>query len=368
MTEHDDNSGRPAQAHTKRPLRAALLVVAALAVLAGLAGGWLAMDARRVLQSPMTIPPGGFVYELESGTTLRQMAAELAEAGVLSKPRYLVWQARLDGRAGAVKAGEYEIRPGTTPLALLDQLIEGKVVQHALTVVEGWTFAQLMQSIAAHRALDHTLTDLSPDAVMERIGYPGVHPEGRFFADTYHFPRHTTDRDFLRRAYDRMSEFLAAAWPARAENLPLASPEEALVLASIVEKETGTPQERPLIASVFVNRLRKGMRLETDPSVIYGMGEAFDGNLRRADLRRDTAYNTYTRKGLPPTPIAIPGAASIRAVLHPARDDALFFVATGDGSHHFSDTYDEHREAVERYQLGRGRDAAPRPAAEASGD
>ncbi|MDX1434784.1 MAG: endolytic transglycosylase MltG [Gammaproteobacteria bacterium] len=367
MTEQEDNSSERRETRTGVRLRALALASVGLVALAALGGAWLMMDARRVLHSPMTIPPEGFVYELASGTTLRQMAAELADAGVLEEPRYLVWQARIDGRAGAIKAGEYDIRPGTTPLALLDQLVEGRVLQHALTVVEGWTFAQLLASVAAHPALDHTLADLPPETIMERIGYPGVHPEGRFFADTYHFPRHTTDRAFLRRAYDRMSEFLAAAWPARASDLPLASPEEALVLASLVEKETGAPEERPLIASVFVNRLRRGMRLETDPSVIYGLGEAFDGNLRRADLRRDTPYNTYTRKGLPPTPIAIPGAAAIRAVLHPARDDALFFVAKGDGSHYFSETYEEHREAVERYQLGRGRDATPQRAMEAPG-
>ena len=368
LTEREDNSA--ASGESRRSRRYVVLAVAVAVGVAILAVGWLLADARRVLRSPMDVPAEGLVYELHRGTSLQQMAAELAEAGVLSQPRYLVWQARWDGRAGAIKAGEYEIRPGTTPLAFLDRLVEGKVVQHALTVVEGWTFEQLMASVASHPALTHTLEDLSREQIMERLGYPGVDPEGRFFADTYHFPRHTTDRAFLRRAYARMTEFLAEAWPRRAADLPLASPQEALILASIVEKETGTPAERPRIASVFINRLRKGMRLETDPSVIYGMGERFDGDLRRADLRRDTPYNTYTRKGLPPTPIAIPGAASIRAVLHPARDDALFFVAKGDGSHHFSATYEEHRRAVKRYQLGGGRrhdDAVPRTPPEASG-
>lgn len=367
MTEHQDSPGRPG---TGRHVRLAGALAGVVVVLAACAAGWLAMDARRVLESPMSIPPQGLVYELHKGTSLQQLAADLAAAGVLSRPEYLVWRARWDGRAGAIKAGEYEIRPGTTPLALLDQLVEGKVLQHALTVIEGWNFGQLMAAVDAHPALTHTLEGVPSETIMDRLGHPGTHPEGRFFADTYHFPRHTTDEAFLRRAYARMSAFLAEAWSERASGLPLSSSEEALVLASIVEKETATPDERPLIAGVFINRLRKGMRLETDPSVIYGLGKGFDGNLRRADLRRDTPYNTYTRTGLPPTPIAIPGPAAILAVLHPRVDDALFFVAKGDGSHHFSATYDEHRKAVERYQLRRGgRDDSdpPGPSRERSG-
>lgn len=350
MTEADEKP--------KRGRRGLIRVVAGLVVallVVSLGAGLYVAEQRRGLDEPLSVPAEGFGYVLPPGTSLNRVARDLAASGVLANPRALAVYARWHDLAGRIKAGEYRIAPGTTPIALLDQFVAGRVVQHALTVVEGWTFEQMLQAIAADERLEHTLTGLSNEAIMSRIGLAGVHPEGRFFADTYYFPRGTSDADFLRRAYGAMADFLADAWAGREPGLPLKSPDEALILASIVEKETGAAVERPRIAGVFVERLRKGMRLETDPTVIYGMGDAFDGNLRRRDLRTDTPYNTYTRKGLPPTPIAIPGPDAIRAALHPHSDGALFFVSKGDGSHHFSATYEEHQQAVNRYQKRRRR-------------
>jgi peptidoglycan lytic transglycosylase G len=329
------------------------VLIAILVVTA--AAGWFLVDQRRGLDEPLAVARDGFEYMLPAGASLNRVTQDLAASGVLANPRALVIYARWYGRAGAIKTGEYRIDPGTTAITLLDQLVAGRVVQHALTLVEGWTFEQMMTAVAADQRLEHTLTGLAPDEIMARLGFAGVHPEGRFLPDTYYFTRGTSDVAFLRRAYGAMSDFLAGAWAGREQGLPFKTPEEALILASIVEKETGEAGERPRIAGVFVKRLRKGMRLETDPTVIYGLGDAFDGRLRRRDLRDDTPYNTYVRKGLPPTPIAMPGAAAIQAVLRPLVDSALFFVAKGDGSHYFSATYEEHRRAVERYQKRRHR-------------
>ncbi len=330
-----------------------LVGVVITVLLLGAAASWFVIEQRRALDEPLAVPQEGFEYVLPAGTSLNTVAQDLAASGVLANPRSLVIQARWSGRAGAIKAGEYLIEAGTTAMTLLDQLIAGRVVQHALTLVEGWTFKQMMAAIDADERLEHMLTGLAADEIMARLGLAGVHPEGRFFADTYYFPRGTSDVAFLSRSHAAMNRFLANAWAGRDQGLPLKSQDEALILASIVEKETGKAGERQRIAGVFVERLRKGMRLETDPTVIYGMGDAFDGNLRRRDLRTDTPYNTYVRKGLPPTPIAMPGSAAIEAVLHPHADGALFFVAKGDGSHHFSSTYKEHQQAVNRYQKHR---------------
>lgn len=350
MTERDD------EAKPRRPWLLRLIAgIAGLVIVVGIGAALYVTHERRALDEPMAVPAAGFELVLSPGTSLNRVARDLAAQGVLANPRALAIYGRWHDLAGRIKAGEYRIEPGTTPIGFLEQLVEGRVVQHALTVVEGWTFQQLLEAMAVDERLEHTLGGLSDEAIMTRIGHPGVHPEGRFFADTYHFPRGTTDAEFLRRAHRAMSDFLAAAWAGREEGLPLKSAEEALILASIVEKETGEARERPRIAGVFVERLRKGMRLETDPTVIYGMGDSFDGNLRRRDLRTDTPYNTYTRKGLPPTPIAIPGPDAIRAALHPQTDGSLYFVSKGDGSHHFSATYQEHQQAVNRYQKRRHR-------------
>jgi UPF0755 protein len=261
--------------------------------------------------------------------------------------------AHFSGDATRIKAGEYEVPAGTTPPALLDLLISGKVIQRAVTLVEGWTFRQVLAALSEDTRLVKELGKAAPGDVMERLGRSGQHPEGRFFPDTYNFTKGTTDLDILRRAYERMEQVLAQEWEQRREDLPLATPEEAVILASIVEKETGLASERPAIAGVFIRRLELGMKLQTDPTVIYGLGDAFDGNLTRAHLRGDTPYNTYVHPGLPPTPIALPGRQAIHAVLHPEDGDSLYFVAKGDGSHHFSTNLAEHNRAVRQYQLGR---------------
>jgi UPF0755 protein len=328
---------------------ASLIIVLLVAAVA--AGGWLVMDLRRFLETPLAVGEG-LDYSVPAGASLRGVARDLARRGVVDRPRYLLWLARWRAVDDRIKAGEYHVPAGTRPRGLLDLMVSGRVRQYALTLVEGWSFAEVRAAIAEHPQIESTLADADAGAVMAALGHADQHPEGRFFPDTYHFPAGTTDVEFLARAHDTMARVLAAQWADRAEGLPYARPDEALVMASIVEKETGVPQERPAIAGVLVRRLLRDMRLQTDPTVIYGLGEAFDGNLTRAHLRTDNPYNTYTRAGLPPTPICMPGRAAIHAALHPADGDALYFVARGDGSHHFSATLREHNRAVHRFQLG----------------
>lgn len=320
---------------------------------ASLGIGWLWIDYRNFLQTPLRLPSEGITYTLNPGGSTASIGRELTQRGILDSPRYFRLLARQDPNAGRLKAGEYRIPPGTTPPQLLDLLANGRAIQYAVTLVEGWTFRQVRKALEADDRLRQTLGGVEDGEVMNRLGRAGDHPEGLFLPDTYHFPRGSDDLGVLRRAMGAMDQVLTEEWVGRAEDLPLDTPYEALILASIVEKETGLAEERPQIAGVFVRRLRKGMLLQTDPTVIYGMGEAFDGNIRRADLRRDTPYNTYTRAGLPPTPIAMPGRAAIRAVLHPAAGDSLYFVARGDGGHVFSATLKEHNRAVRKYQLKR---------------
>jgi UPF0755 protein len=325
-----------------------------LAVLVGsLALGWLAMNLRDFAVAPMTLPEEGSVVHVAPGSTLRQVADTLHQQGAIAEPRYFVWLGRWAGVATQLKAGDYRADPHMTPEQLLDRIVAGQAVQYALTLVEGWTFRQVLTAVRADTRLEQSLAGLSEPEIMARLGAAELHPEGRFWPDTYHFARGTTDLEFLKRAYDTMRQELENLWTTRAEGLPLASPDEALTLASIVEKETAVPDEYAKIAGVFVRRLEKGMRLQTDPTVIYGLGERFDGNLRREDLQQDTPYNTYTRKGLPPTPIALPGKAALTATLHPQAGDALYFVARGDGSHYFSATLEEHNRAVREFQLRR---------------
>ncbi|MGD8588759.1 MAG: endolytic transglycosylase MltG [Chromatiales bacterium] len=326
-----------------------LLGLLTLALSLSLAWAWMEYDSFR--SKPLILPEQGLVYNLEPGSSVTSLAADLAARGVIEKPILLRLLARLSRQADRLKAGEYRIPQGTTPVQLLQLLASGKVIQYPLTLVEGWTFRQVMAVVEAHDALQHTLTDLSDQEIMQRLGYPDQHPEGRFYPDTYHFPRGESDVAFLKRAYRRMQQVLSEAWAQRDKALPFESPDEALILASIVERETGLPDERARIAGVFIRRLRKGMLLQTDPTVIYGMGERYDGNIRRRDLETDTPYNTYLRQGLTPTPIAMPSGASIRAVLHPEEGKALYFVATGDGGHHFSNSLKEHNRAVRKYQL-----------------
>ncbi len=327
--------------------RLGALLLVTLLVVAGL----LTWHYRDFLATPLALDAEGQVIELPRGAGLRRISDDLATRGIIDSPDLLVLHGRLSGLDTALKAGEYRLEPGLTPRGLLDLFANGQVMLHSLTLVEGWTFAQALAAVRAKPELTATLEGLDPATVMARLDLEGQHPEGRFFPDTYHFPRGTTDLEFLRRAYETMQEVLERAWTMRAEGLPYDDPYLALVLASIVEKETSVPDERAEVAGVFVRRLHKGMRLQADPTVIYGLGEGFDGNLRRRDLRADTPYNTYTRHGLPPTPIALPGRGAIEAVLNPAEGKALYFVATGDGRHVFAETLAEHEANVRRYQL-----------------
>lgn len=337
--------------------------LAALALAALLAGGygavaWLggAYHAPGPAQAAIRI-------EVVPGSTVRGVLGRLAAAGALAHPRLTELYLRLHGRRFNIKAGEYEVPAHASAAAIVALLAEGRVVLEQLTVVEGTTFADFRQELESDPHIRATLRGRSVAELMQAIGHAGEQPEGRFFPDTYRFASGTPETDILRVAYDKMSQVLAAAWAERLPDLPLRTPYEALILASIVEKETGLASERPLIAGVFIGRLRKGMRLQSDPTVIYGMGPQYAGDIRTRDLITDTPYNTYTRAGLPPTPIALPGRESIMATVRPMETGALYFVATGDGdgAHHFSATLAEHDAAVRHY-LARLREQGLLPA------
>ncbi len=327
---------------------ALVLIVVVAAAAASLTAAWVWLED--YLDTPLTLAAPARL-DVAPGRSLAGIADELGARGALAHPRVLALYGRYTGQATAIQAGEYEIAQGTTPRTLLDQLVAGRVTQYSVTLVEGWTFRQALAAIQSHPAVTVTLDpQLDPQALASELGLDG-HPEGQFFPDTYVFRRGVSDARLLGRARTAMQERLAAAWEARADGLPIDTPYEALILASIIEKETALSDEQPQIAGVFARRLQRGMRLQTDPTVIYGLGDAFDGNLRRRDLETDTPYNTYTRHGLPPTPIALPGAGALAAAVTPKDGDALYFVATGkgDGSHHFSATLEEHNRAVRRY-------------------
>ena len=325
-----------------------LFIVMTLLLLAATA---ITMSLYRSFQvAEISVPEEGMIYTIPAGTSLKQLAFDLQRHGIIDQPRFFVMLGRELDAARSLKTGEYTLLRGMTPRSLLEQVTDGQVIQYSLTIIEGQTFREMLARIASHAVIEHTLEGLDDGEIMARLGHPGEHPEGRFLPDTYNFPRSTTDLAFLQRAYNAMTDQLQQAWEERQEGLPFKSPEEALILASIVEKETGRAEERPVIAGVFVRRLQKGMKLQTDPTVIYGMGAAFDGNIRLRDLRKDTPYNTYTRSGLPPTPIALPGADAIHAVLHPAEGNSLYFVAMGEGRHYFSSTLKQHNLAVDKFQ------------------
>jgi UPF0755 protein len=294
---------------------------------------------------------GTDTFILERGQSFRSFAEQLSRAGVVEHPRLWALLARLDGTATRIKAGEYRIRDDDTPVRLVQRLIARDVVTYRVGFIEGWTIAQALDVLAADPVLRRDLESVDTTGLLEALGLSGAHPEGLFFPDTYQFERGDSDRDILLRAHARMMSVLDEAWASRAQGLPYATPYEALIVASLVEKETGHEAERERIAQVFVNRLKLGMRLQTDPTVIYGLGARFDGNLTRAHLREDTPYNTYVHGGLPPSPIALPGARSIQAALHPAEGDYLYFVSRGDGTSEFSVTLEEHNRAVRKYQL-----------------
>jgi UPF0755 protein len=319
------------------------------AACAGVAAAAMAYTMWRGLHAPLALPDNGLVFEVQAGTPLSRISRDLAAAGVVRDARALTWYGRLTGEATRVHAGEYRIDPGLSALDLLAKLVAGQVVLHQFTIIEGWRFEDLLGALRGHPAV--TAGTATTGEIMTALGKPELHPEGQFLPDTYTFPRGTTELRLLTLAHAALEEALDKAWSRRATNLAIEDRYEALVLASIIEKETAVPAERRTISGVFHRRLRANMRLQTDPTVIYGMGEAYDGNLRRGDLSRDTPYNTYTRRGLPPTPIALPGAASIEAAVMPEDGDALYFVATGDpdGSHRFSATLEEHNRAVRDY-------------------
>ncbi|MDH5694433.1 MAG: endolytic transglycosylase MltG, partial [Gammaproteobacteria bacterium] len=296
-------------------------------------------------------------YLIPPGTGLIRVANDLEKKGIISSAAKLRWLARFTGNIDGIKVGEYDLSPELTVNELLANMAEGKVKQYTLTLVEGWNFNQFIEAVLSHEKIEKTLPNGDQETVMAAIGHPGEHPEGRFLPDTYHFPIGTTDVNFLKRAYQAMESALEKEWQARntADILPYEDAYQALIMASIVEKETAVPEEREQIAGVFVRRIQKRMRLQTDPTVIYGMGDKYKGNIRKSDLTEDTPYNTYTRRGLPPTPIAMPGREAIRAALNPEEGDALYFVAKGDGSHHFSATNEEHIRAVQKYQIRKRR-------------
>ncbi len=332
----------------KYRLKAALYAVLAVAVLAVAVLGW---RGSQFLNTAMSIPGDSVVFEIPAGTAFAAISRNLAERGYIGHPDWFRWYARLSGRAGSVRAGEYRIDAGTTPRQLLQIFVAGDVQLYSFTIIEGWTFRELVAALAANDTVEGDLDFEDWPAVLESFGAGEGHPEGLFLPETYRFPKGTSGVDILRQSYTLMQETLAEEWQGRAENLPITSPYATLILASIVEKETALAAERPRIAGVFVRRLENNMRLQTDPTVIYGIGVDFNGNLTRRDLRTDTPYNTYTRRGLPPSPIALPGRAAIKAALHPAAGTELFFVASGlgDGSHKFSDTKAEHDIAVQEY-------------------
>lgn len=318
-----------------------LLVFAAILLV-----GTLGYYATRSLPLP-SLP---FEFSINQGSSLKAATRQLQQAGVLPNDWRFIWLARALGKTTKVKAGNYELESSTTPFELLDMITKGRVSQSEISVIEGWTFNQLRASLNANPDIRHDAAALSEAEIMQRLGAPEAHAEGLFFPDTYYFSRGSSDLALLKRAYQTMQKHLLKSWQMRAPDLPLETPYQALILASIVEKETGQARDRSMIAGVFINRLHKGMLLQTDPTVIYGLGEKFDGNLRKGDLQSDTPYNTYTRAGLTPTPIALPGQAALQAALHPAQTDALYFVARGDGSSEFSATLAQHNRAVNRYQ------------------
>ena len=343
-------------------MRTLLKLLALLLALALAAAGWAWWWSRQ----PLPLAADRVEISVPTGASLRTAAQQAVDGGVATNAELLYAFFRVAGRDPHIKPGDYAVTRGMTPGDLLGKLVRGDRIVLTVTLVEGWRFRQFRDALANAPGLRHDTAQMTPQAIMTLLGKPGVSPEGRFFPDTYHYFKHASDLELLRQSMQLMDRRLAAAWDARAPGLPLKTPDEALILASIVEKETGQAADRPMVAGVFINRLRTGMRLQTDPSVIYGLGDQFDGNLRRSHLTTDTPYNTYTRAGLPPTPIAMPGKAALMAAVQPAHTQSLYFVARGDGSSQFSESLDDHNRAVNRYQRG-GAAASAAPGTPASG-
>jgi len=311
----------------------------------------LVFQLLRFQHGNIALPQQPTIFLIKSGSNIKSIAQDLSMQKIIDDPWLFILLAKVKGVETRVRAGEYQIEAVITPEELLEKFIQGSSIQYSFTVIEGWSFHQMLAAIADDPVIEYTLEDKTDEEIMDLLGYPDQHPEGLFFPDTYRFPKGTSDVDFLRRAYQVMQKHLTREWNQRESGLPLQSSYDALILASIIEKETGAGFERPLISGVFIQRLKKKMRLQTDPTIIYGLGEDFDGDIRFRDLKKDTPYNTYLHAGLTPTPIALPGLEAIRAALHPAKTEALYFVSKGDGTHHFSATLEEHNAAVKRYQL-----------------
>jgi UPF0755 protein len=329
-------------------MRSIIKIISLSLFCAGLVLAWLIYFANSGIQLKNETES----FDIEAGSRFRGVTHQLVQQNIIHDAVSFEVLARGLGVASDVKAGIYEVKSGITPLELLDMITSGSTTQASITFIEGWTFAQMREELNASEKVKHMTMSETDQQILKEIGATETMPEGLFFPDTYFFSPNTSDRDILKRAYLTMEKKLKTSWAAKDNNLPYHTPYEALIMASIIEKETGRATERSQIAGVFINRLKIGMRLQTDPTVIYGMGEHFDGNIRKKDLINDTAYNTYTRDGLPPTPIAMPGLGAITAALHPAQTKALYFVGKGDGTHQFSANLTEHNNAVIKYQLG----------------
>jgi UPF0755 protein len=312
------------------------------------------LDYKAFLETPINVKKE-VIFTIESGMSFSALNKKLVSENIINDSRYLELLARHSKRANKIKSGEYNIMPGILPDELLNIFVSGKAVQYSMTLLEGWQIHEMLEAIKLNDVLEKKLTTHDPDKLLSALGYPEPVAEGLFFPDTYHFPRGTSDIEFLKRSYERLQQVLKEEWQNRAENLPYKTPYEALIMASIVEKETGLASERAKIAGVFVRRLNINMRLQTDPTVIYAMGRQFDGNIRKKDLKIDSPYNTYRYKGLPPSPISLVGREAIHAALHPEDGKELYFVSKGDGSHYFSETLAEHNRAVVKYQLKKGK-------------
>jgi len=345
-------------------IRKLSFAILALLVVAAISFGLIAWKFHSALEQPLQLEAAR-TLDVQPGDTPSGLLQQMEREGLLDDSFWLRAYWRLNLSAHTLHSGEYPLRPGMTAVDLIGLWQRGEVVQHTLTIVEGWNFRQVRAALAALPTVEQTLGASSDEEVMARLGHAGQHPEGRFFPDTYSFTRGVSDLELLQRAYSRLEAVLAEEWEQRSEGLPYGDAYQALIMASIIEKETGVPAERGEIAGVFVRRLARGMLLQTDPTVIYGMGERYTGRITRRDLRRPTPYNTYTNAGLPPTPIAMVGREAIHAALHPVEGNSLYFVARGDGSHVFSGTLNEHNQAVREYQLKRRADYRSSPAPQA---
>ena len=328
-------------------------IIALCIILCSFLVSWVWMDYKKFLNDPIQLTTNSLLYTVKSGVTFKQIALDLVESGVLEYPWYFIVLSRITDQAHKVKTGEFQIKPGMKPEELLNLLTKGEVVQHSITLVEGWTFKQMMAAIKANDQIKQTLDVSDEMLVVKKLSLEGGYATGWFYPDTYYFPKTFSDFSLLKRMHKIMLRELNKAWQSKDKNSPIKKPFDAIILASIIEKESGKKSERKKISGVFSRRLIKRMRLQSDPTVIFGLGDRYDGNIRKRDLRGDTPYNTYVHYGLPPSPIANPGKNSIIAALHPAPGKSLYFVADGTGGHYFSSTLREHNNAVRKYILGK---------------